>query len=536
MAQGQTTVTQDLSFDTLGVLRGSVRFGSGAAASSGTVTITGGSPAVNVVVPIAGDGTYSGVALPAGTYTIQAASLGRNGTTTGVLVTVGATTTADVTLKSFAGVRVTVKRFDGTPVVNATVIVIGVDGQHPQAGTDVNGIATLNTFVAEGPFTVQVFGPQLIGTASGVVLPADDNRTIDVAVTSTAGKVTGRVFDANGVTPIQTGLVQLVAGNTVASSPIAADGSYAINTIPPGTYTATITTTGRSLQVQGVVVNAAQLTTANFKFPVHATVRVTVRRDGAPLAGVTIYLQNADAFASLGVTGASGSLSAPNVAEGPFTVYAQSFDSVILNVVRTGAVAAADDGGVVDVAIETTVGTVSGTVFIADGVTPAAVRVRPAEGSVDRRADRQLVDRCGGRLPLRELRAPGEQLQSGRALAGRFGHHRRGRRIVHERRGGRQPDAADRRRDGNGLLRRRPDARALRHRDARAAEQRRRRDPAPGVRGRGGQVQRDRRRARRRSKSRPATPTACCWGSHPARTAASRPRSSPTFVSGPPEP
>ena len=67
MAQGQTTVTQDLSFDTLGVLRGSVRFGSGAAASSGTVTITGGSPAVNVVVPIAGDGTYSGVALPAGT-------------------------------------------------------------------------------------------------------------------------------------------------------------------------------------------------------------------------------------------------------------------------------------------------------------------------------------------------------------------------------------------------------------------------------------------------------------------------------------
>jgi hypothetical protein len=40
MAQGQTTVTQDLSFDTLGVLRGSVRFGSGAAASSGTVTIT----------------------------------------------------------------------------------------------------------------------------------------------------------------------------------------------------------------------------------------------------------------------------------------------------------------------------------------------------------------------------------------------------------------------------------------------------------------------------------------------------------------
>ena len=270
------------------------------------------------------------------------------------------------------------------------------------------------------------------------------------------------MFEADGVTPIQTGLIQMgVAGNTVASSSIAADGSYAIDTIPPGTYTATITTTGRSLQVQGVVVNAAQLTTANFKFPVHATVRVTVRRDGgAPLAGVTIYFQNADAFASLGVTEASGSLSAPNVAEGPFTVYAQSFDSVILNVVRTGAVAAADDGGVVDVAIETTVGTVSGTVFTADGVTPAGVRVRPAEGSVDRRADRQLVDRCGGCLPLRELRAR-------RRTASKWSRTRRpirrspheGRRIVHERRGGHQPDAADRRRDGNGLLRRRPDAR-----------------------------------------------------------------------------
>src|SRR6185295_6279531 len=133
--------------------------------------------------------------------------------------------------------------------------------------------------VPEGAFTVQVFAPQLIGTASGVVLPADDGRTIDVAVTSSAGKVVGRVFDADGVTPVPTGLVQLVAGNTVASSPIAADGSYAIDTIPPGTYTAVITTTGRSLQVPGVVVNPAQLTTANFKFPVHATVRITVRRD-----------------------------------------------------------------------------------------------------------------------------------------------------------------------------------------------------------------------------------------------------------------
>jgi hypothetical protein len=131
------------------------------------------------------------------------------------------------------------------------------------------------------------------------------------------------------VTPIQTGLVQLVAGNTVASSSIAADGSYAINTIPPGTYTATITTTGRSLQVQGVVVNAAQLTTANFKFPVHATVRVTVRRDGAPLAGVTIYLQNVDAFASLGVTGPVES-SPHQTSPRAFTVCAQSFDNVIL--------------------------------------------------------------------------------------------------------------------------------------------------------------------------------------------------------------
>src|SRR5882672_10435564 len=253
-----------------------------------------------------------------GTYTIQAASLGHNGITTGAVVTVGVTTTADVTLKSFAGVRVTVKRFDGTPVANATVIVIGVDGQHPQAATDANGVATLNTFVAEGPFTVQVFAGSLIGTASAVVLPADDNRTIDVAVTSSAGKVVGQVFDANGVTPIQTGLVQLVAGNTVASSPIAADGSYAINTIPAGTYTAIITTTGRSLQVQGVVVNPAQLNTANFKFPVHATVRVTVRRDGGvPLPGVTVYLANVDGFTFVGTTDASGVASVSNVVDGP---------------------------------------------------------------------------------------------------------------------------------------------------------------------------------------------------------------------------
>ena len=396
VAPGQTSVTQDLSLDTVGVLRGAVRFGTGAPATSGQLTITGGSPAVNLTLAIANDGTYT-AALPPGTYSVQATSNGRSGATAGNVVAIGTTTTADVALRSLGIVRVTVKRFDGTPVAFATVVLTGVDGPHFQVGTDANGVATVNSYVPEGPFSVQVFAPQLIGTATGVVLPADDNRTIDVAVTSTAGRLSGRVFEGDGVTPIHSGLIQMaIAGNAVASSSIAADGSYAIASIQPGTYTAFVTTAGRSLQVPGVVVGAAQATTANFSFPVSATVRVTVRRDGgAPLPGVNVYFQNADTFKYMGLTGDTGVVSAADLTGGPFTIYAQEFGPVTLIATRTGTVTAADHGHIVDVAIDTIVGTVSGTVSIADGVTPAgSVRVELRDAT-DASIDSTNTDAAG---------------------------------------------------------------------------------------------------------------------------------------------
>ncbi|MEQ1871423.1 MAG: carboxypeptidase-like regulatory domain-containing protein, partial [Vicinamibacterales bacterium] len=73
---GQTTITQDLSFADAGVVRGTVRFGTGAAVPNGQVTISGGSPAVNLVVQIAADGTYAATVAP-GTYTVTASSAGR---------------------------------------------------------------------------------------------------------------------------------------------------------------------------------------------------------------------------------------------------------------------------------------------------------------------------------------------------------------------------------------------------------------------------------------------------------------------------
>ncbi|MCU1382031.1 MAG: LamG domain protein jellyroll fold domain protein [Acidobacteria bacterium] len=374
LAPGQTSVTQDLSFTTVGVLRGTVRFGTGALATAGTVTITGGSPAATLVVPIASDGTFAGVALAPGTYAVQATSAGHSGVSADAVVTIGNTTTANVVLKSFAAVRVTVKRFDGSPLVGVSLSIIAADGQHFPTFTNADGVGQFNSFMPEGPFTVYVFAPALIGTATGTILPTDDNRVVDVAVTSSAVRLVGRVFEGDGVTPIRTGTIQIVfANDSVAASSIAVDGSYTIEAVAPGTYTAFISSAGRTLQTAPFVVTPGQLTTANFHFPVNATVRVTVHRDGgAPLPGVTVYFQNQDAFLGLGGTDANGIASVSGVSEGPFTVYASKSGDVILNVTRTGTVGAGDDGHVVDVVIDTTVGNITGTVFTADGVTPAS--------------------------------------------------------------------------------------------------------------------------------------------------------------------
>ena len=119
--------------------------------------------------------------------------------------------------------------------------------------------------------------------------------------------------------------------------------------------------------------NLANATT----IPNTATISLTaVQQDSTPLAGAQISL-NTGSFARIaGFTDATGHLIIPNVPAGPFTLsaYRNSFVGE-----ANGTIQPADLGGIVNVTFTAGItGTVQGTVFAADGVTP----VRHASGGI----------------------------------------------------------------------------------------------------------------------------------------------------------
>ena len=105
--------------------------------------------------------------------------------------------------------------------------------------------------------------------------------------------------------------------------------------------------------------------------PDTAIVSVTaVQQDGSPLAGAQIILKTGSFGRVAGSTDATGHLNIPNVPAGPFTV------SAFLNGFvgeASGTVQTTDLGATVNITLHAGIsGTVQGTVFAADGITPVS--------------------------------------------------------------------------------------------------------------------------------------------------------------------
>ena len=365
----QSSISQDLVIAALGVLRGAVTFASGAAVGGGQVLVSGGSPAVNISVPIGADGTYA-TALRNGTYTVQVSIGNRYTTISGVIVTIDHTTIADIRLPAIADVRVTLTRTGGIPVDGVPLYLSDSAGyRFSPSFTDGNGVAIFYS-VREGPFSVLYAASG--ETFSGAVVAANDGQTIDVAFTSQTASIRGTVRNADN-TLASTGYVQVGPSRfrAVAYGYIGADGTYAIDGVTPGTYIAFATVNGSVAETAPFVVAPGQNAVVDITLPATATVRVTVQNNGAGVPNTYVYINDAAGFRFIGFTDANGQRLIPNVREGSFTIQVYSFGAVTLNLQKSGTITAADNNHTVDVRFALTGGTITGQVFVADGVTPA---------------------------------------------------------------------------------------------------------------------------------------------------------------------
>lgn len=229
----------------------------GVGSVTGRVTRPNGSPSANTSVEIElvlpngnaefefattdSNGNFTFAQIPANVrFTIRAFDEEFNTQreiTDNIIPSDGATLTINLVLPAIANLRVTVRNPDGTPYNNAAIYLtdgrtVGVNSVINRKGkknatpqshfsplrfvgnTDADGVLVI-TGVPEGAFTIEARNPNsdvVVGTASGNVLLANDNQTVDVLITTTGlrtGIVEGRIVAADNQTPVPFAFIEI---------------------------------------------------------------------------------------------------------------------------------------------------------------------------------------------------------------------------------------------------------------------------------------------------------------------------------------
>ncbi|MHB8651941.1 MAG: fibronectin type III domain-containing protein [Minisyncoccota bacterium] len=178
-----------------------------------------------------GTSEVADVALPAGTYNVQAGSpsLGQFGSQIGVAITGGGTT--NVTFNAQASS--TLVTLSGTTgVANTNVWASRTNGQgFFSTQTDASGNYTLHVPDAT-TYRVGVRSLAYIATQGDIGVTVSGNTTQNFTLTAAGATITGKVFDSNGngiasgwVTAIKTG----AASSTQIGAPTDAGGNYTLN-------------------------------------------------------------------------------------------------------------------------------------------------------------------------------------------------------------------------------------------------------------------------------------------------------------------
>lgn len=311
--------------------------------------------------------------LPSGDYTLNAGGDTFSQATLSVEDLVAGSERAQVnfTVKQGGSISGFVKGPGNLPIANATVSAIGADGQGYTATSDETGAFTIAS-LAPQTYDIIASGAGFVrGVLDNVVLGDAPLSNVDLALTH-GGSITGTITKTGGA-PAPFEFVQLELGGLLFSAQADSEGVYSLSNLPAGTYTLTVPGTD-TMTVTSTEVVVAEATTAaaTITLPPLGTISglVTNTTTSAPLGGVTVFVLGPDGVLASDVTGSDGRYSLTGIDAGNY--------SVVLGDVDTAGVARAaftlsPATPIATQNFTTAVsGIVSGTIFQADGTTPAA--------------------------------------------------------------------------------------------------------------------------------------------------------------------
>jgi hypothetical protein len=207
---------------------------------------------------------------------------------------------------------------------------------------EATGTWAVDALAAPGSYTVTFAKPGYVsqtrlvtigGTAAGAT-----SGGIDAALVASTATISGLVLDAGGAPKPLAG-VELTDGVTKRNVKTANDpaGRFALTSVPPGSYTLTVSFTGATPVVQVVTVQAGDTRDLQLQLGQQATLtgRV-VTTDGQPVAGIEVRMYDPIAFPSTNVnvpkfvTGADGTYTFMDIdAPADFVIAAFASDTAV---------------------------------------------------------------------------------------------------------------------------------------------------------------------------------------------------------------
>jgi protocatechuate 3,4-dioxygenase beta subunit len=251
----------------------------------------------------------------------------------------------------------------GNPISNAAVVLIKGSQQIVAATvTAVDGSYSF-TGVNPGQYTVRASASGFQTAIIGAQAKNNQTTTVNFALLSTFGAISGQVTDAISTLPVSGATVRVFANNTlIASATTNGAGNYTIDGLDPTSYVVTASAATYQTGVTGAIVQAAQTSTVNFALqstPGTISGTVTDAFTGLPVEGVLIQVNNNGIPVYSTETDASGNYTIADVSPGSYVVLAEE---EIYQTGIVGAIVRAGQTSTVNFSLELDPEVVSGTV------------------------------------------------------------------------------------------------------------------------------------------------------------------------------
>ncbi|MBN2239873.1 MAG: carboxypeptidase regulatory-like domain-containing protein [Dehalococcoidales bacterium] len=328
------------------------------------------------------DGSYTITLLPSGDYEVQVTANGYLTENHYEAVTVSApdnTPDIDFVLSTGGSISGYVYEDDGSTPVAGAMVEAG-DAATQSSGQDITGADGRYsiTGLPSGDYEVQVTAngyPVHVYDSPVSVTPPDDTSGINFYL-RVNGSISGRVLTADGVTPMDGAWVSAWDENTgFSGGDETNDGYYTITGLPTGDYEVTAAAAGYRTEVfNGPVSVTAPYDTPRINFNLYLVGSISGHvydADGVtPLEGAVVCARDENTgFSGSDMTDNNGLYAITGLPSGRYEVKAESDGYLTKLYSSLVSVTAPDDTSGINFSLDV-VGSVSGHVYEADGITP----------------------------------------------------------------------------------------------------------------------------------------------------------------------